>query len=246
MGLRPVEKERQMPRICGLLVMLVVGACAGRAELWWYAYEGTTYPEDAGWARYIDEGGAVRSLEDGALVLDLARYPDYRMIGQALRDYWQSEWPSRGMAALTRLRVDLSTGKVASRTYDTGTANEFPFINPAYVGRRQRYAYIACNPADRARGLQQQLAKVDLESGAVMRHDFGPDGYPGEPYFVATPGAGAEDDGVVLTMVFDAKRQRTDVVGLDARDLGARPLFVARLRHHVPYALHGTFTPRLF
>jgi all-trans-8'-apo-beta-carotenal 15,15'-oxygenase len=184
--------------------------------------------------------------EDGALVLDLARYPDYRTIGQALRDYWKSEWPSQGMAALTRLRVDLSTGKVESRTYDTGTANEFPIINPGYVGRRQRYAYIACNPADRVLGLQQQLARVDLETGAVAKHDFGPDGYPGEPLFIATRAGGAEDDGVVVTLVFDAARQRTDIVGLDARDLAAKPLFVAKLKHHVPYSLHGTFTPRLF
>ena len=43
--------------------------------------------------------------EDGALILDLARYPDYHTIGQALRDYWKSKWPSDGMAALTRMRV---------------------------------------------------------------------------------------------------------------------------------------------
>ena len=184
--------------------------------------------------------------EDGALVLDLARYPDYHTIGQVLRDYWKSEWPSRGMAALTRLRVDLSTDKVESRTYDSGTGNEFPRINPAYTGKRQRYAYIACNPADRVQGLQQQLARVDLETGTVSRHDFGPDGYPGEPLFIAARAGGAEDDGVVVTLVFDANRQRTDIVGLDARDLGAKPLFVARLKHHVPFPLHGTFTPRLF
>ena len=53
---------------------------------------------------------------------------------------------AHGMASLTRMRIDLATGKVESRTYDSGTANEFPCINPAYVGKRQRYAYIACNP----------------------------------------------------------------------------------------------------
>ncbi len=184
--------------------------------------------------------------EDGAVVFDLARYPDYRTIGQALRDYWKSEWPSRGTAMLTRLRVDLSTGKADSRTYDTGTANEFPVINPAYVGKRQRYAYIACSPADRARGLQQQVARIDFETGTVARHDFGPDGYAGEPLFIATQAGGAEDDGVVVTLVFDAAHQRTDIVGLDARDIAARPLFVARLKHHVPFPLHGIFTPRLF
>ena len=50
-----------------------------------------------------------------------------------------------------------------------------------------------------------------------------------------------EDDGVVITFVFDAATQRTSIVGLDAADIAARPLFTARLGHHVPYSLHGTF-----
>jgi len=56
------------------------------------------------------------------------------------------------------------------------------------------------------------------------------------------------DDGhqLVVQLMCDAARQRSDIVGLDARDLGAKPLFVARLKHHVPFPLHGTFTPRLF
>jgi all-trans-8'-apo-beta-carotenal 15,15'-oxygenase len=92
-------------------------------------------------------------------------------------------------------------------------------------------------------GLQQQLARVDLQTGAVARHDFRPGGYPGEPVFIATRPGGAEDDGVVVSLVFDAARRRTDIVGLDARDLAARPLFVAPLKHHVPFSLHGTFAP---
>jgi len=181
--------------------------------------------------------------EDGTLVLDLARYPDYRTIGQALRDYWCSEWSAQGMAALTRMHIDLASGRVENRTYATGTANEFPRINPAWTGKKQRYAYIACNPADSVRGLQQQLARVDLETGAVTRHDFAPSGYPGEPVFIATRPDGAEDDGVVVTLVFDSAEQRTSIVGLDAHDLSARPLFTARLRHHVPFSLHGFFVP---
>mgnify|MGYP003575036761 FL=1 len=76
----------------------------------------------------------------------------------------------------------------------------------------------------------------------MTHHDFGPDGYPGEPCFVAAP-HGAEDEGVVITQVFDAARKRTDVVGLDARDLAGKPAFVGRLKHHVPFCLHGTFAP---
>lgn len=178
---------------------------------------------------------------DGAIVLDVARYPDFATISQALRDYWRSDWPSEGMARLTRLRIDLGTGMVHSHSFSAGSANEFPKFDPRRVGKPYRYAYIACNPADRVKGLQQQVARVDLESGAVVRHDFGPHGYVGEPCFVPT-GAG-EDDGVVVVQVFDSARASSQIVGLDARDLGARPLFVARLKHPVPYGLHGCFQP---
>jgi all-trans-8'-apo-beta-carotenal 15,15'-oxygenase len=79
-----------------------------------------------------------------------------------------------------------------------------------------------------------------------VSHDFGVERYAGEPIFIPTRADGEEDDGVVVTLVFDAKANRTDIVALDARDVAARPLFTARLKHHVPYSLHGYFTPRLF
>ena len=182
--------------------------------------------------------------EDGTVVVDLMRYPDYLTVGEAARNFWKSDWPAHGMAALTRLTVDLSSGKVATRTWDTGQSNEFPFVNPAKVSKKHRYAYFLKSPLDRPRGLQQHLARLDCETGTVTHHDFGPHGYPGEPCFIPT-GGGGEDDGVVVTLVFDAERKLTDVVGLDARDLAAKPLFVGRLKHHVPFMLHGTFVPRL-
>ncbi len=177
---------------------------------------------------------------DGALVVDLARYPDYPPIGDTLRNYSRSPWPTKDMAAFTRLRIDLASGRVESRRYTAGTINEFPRINPRYTAQPYRYAYIACNPEDCAGGMHQQIARIDLESGAVSVHDFGPTRYIGEPVFVPT-GTTSEDDGVIVTQAFDITRQRSEIVGLDARDLSARPLFVARLTHHVPYSLHGFF-----
>lgn len=204
-------------------------------------------PRDGGAPRFIETGAffqfhfANAYEADGAIVLDVARYPDFMTIGPVLRDYWRSDWPAEGMAMLTRLRIDLSSGRVDSRALATGVSHEFPKFDPRKVGKPYRYAYIACNPPDRMRGLQQQVGKVDVETGATTTHDFAPHGYVGEPYFIPT-GAG-EDDGVVVTMVFDAATKLSAIVGLDARDLAARPLFTARLRHHVPYGLHGCFSP---
>ena len=153
-------------------------------------------PDPAGAAR---GGGAPRWIEteaffqfhfangfeqDGAIVLDLTRYPDFGTVGDALRNYWHSEWSADGMAALVRLRIDLATGTVARHAFPTGNANEFPRINPRYVATRHRYVYIANNPADQGIGLQQRITRVDLESGATVSHDFAPHGYPGEPVFI--------------------------------------------------------------
>lgn len=181
--------------------------------------------------------------DGGALVLDMARYPDYAIIGEALRGFWRSDWPAEGMAALVRLRIEPATGRVATEVFEAGSANEFPRIDPRRTGRRHRYAYIAGNPPGRTHGLQQLVVRVDLETGDTVSHDFGPDGYPGEPVFVPSAADGPEDEGTVVTVVFDAASGLSRVVGLDARDLSAAPLFVARLAHHVPFSLHGTFVP---
>jgi len=181
--------------------------------------------------------------DNGVLTFDLVRYPDYSRVGEALRTYWQSDWPAEGMGRLTRFRINLTGGGVETRTFETGSGNEFPCVDPRRVGRRYRYAYIANNPADRQVGLQQLLTKVDLEGNGTQSHDFGPDGYPGEPLFVPRSAAGAEDDGAVITLVYDSRSERSSIVGLNAADLGGPPLFTARLNHHVPYSLHGTFAP---
>ncbi|KAK7493748.1 hypothetical protein BaRGS_00015077 [Batillaria attramentaria] len=68
---------------------------------------------------------------------------------------------------------------------------ELPRINYEMCnGKKYRYAY----------GVEKKLAKVDLESRTVTY--WSQTGYfPGEPIFVAKPGAKHEDDGVVLCAV---------------------------------------------
>ena len=176
---------------------------------------------------------------DGTLVLDLA-LSRLETIGEALRAYWKSDWPSDGMAQLTRLHID-PDGKVRSQT--------FPQASPTNSLHRSAGSAVLSlclyrqQSADRRIGLQQQSKQVDFETGAVVSHDFAPAGYVGEPLFVPRDAAGAEDDGVVITLVYDAVTERTSIVGLASMDLAGAPLFTARLAHHVPYPLHGTFAP---
>nr|WP_160824958.1 carotenoid oxygenase family protein [Actinomadura sp. J1-007] len=58
------------------------------------------------------------------------------------------------------------------------------------------------------------------------------------------PGA-AEGDGWLLTLAYDPDEHRSRLLVLDARDVEAEPVAVARLRHHIPMGFHGSFTRRI-
>ena len=57
------------------------------------------------------------------------------------------------------------------------------------------------------------------------------------------PDAVAEDEGWILSYVYDAGRDRSDVVILDARDFGGDPIATIRLPVRVPYGFHGGWVP---
>lgn len=103
-------------------------------------------------------------------------------------------------------------------------------------GRPYRYAY--GNGQARPGGFLETIQKIDLEAGGI-REWRRPGSYPGEPVFVAAPGAQAEDEGVVLSLVLDAGAERSYLLVLDARDLGE--LARAEAPHAVPFGFHGQF-----
>ena len=76
-------------------------------------------------------------------------------------------------------------------------------------------------------------------------------GCVGEPVFVPRCGweswkVGDEDDGYVITQLYVPESNLTEFVVLDAKHVDRGPLATIRLRHHLPYGFHGTFTPEVF
>ncbi len=55
-----------------------------------------------------------------------------------------------------------------------------------------------------------------------------------------------EDAGWISVMVFDGSSKRSFVAILDAQAIAAGTAAKLHLNHHVPYGLHGCFTPELF
>ena len=80
------------------------------------------------------------------------------------------------------------------------------------------------------------LVKVDVEQQKDIKY-YRDDCYFGEPIFVSHPDASTEDDGVILSLAFDAVRNQSLLVVLDAQSF--TELAHAYAPIPIPFGLHG-------
>ncbi|XP_049373682.1 carotenoid cleavage dioxygenase 8 homolog B, chloroplastic isoform X2 [Solanum verrucosum] len=112
-------------------------------------------------------------------------------------------------------------------------------INPAYLGKKYRYAY-ACG-AKRPCNFPNTLTKIDLfDKKAKNWYDEG--AVPSEPFFVARPGATEEDDGVVISMISDKNGEGYALI-LDGSTF--EEIARAKFPYGLPYGLHGCWVPKI-
>ncbi|GFO41133.1 beta,beta-carotene 15,15'-monooxygenase [Plakobranchus ocellatus] len=119
---------------------------------------------------------------------------------------------------------------------------DLPRINYDYNGMKYRYFYGTSAFAE-----GKQLSKFDLVEKRVLTYDAEKNLTPGEPVFLARPGATKEDDGVVVsTLVADSPDAQSFLVVLDAESF--QEVGRASLPHEVKMSLtfHGNFTSKVF
>ncbi len=76
-----------------------------------------------------------------------------------------------------------------------------------------------------------------------MAHDFGPGRVPSEPVFVPASRDAPEDEGFILTYVYDASRDGSELAILAAADFVAKPVATIALPQRVPFGFHGSWVP---
>jgi carotenoid cleavage dioxygenase-like enzyme len=144
-------------------------------------------------------------------------------------------------AHLHRYRFDLRTGKTTEQMLDDDNS-EFPSINQGFVGRPSRYAYnMHISPESTL--LFDGLMKYDTNTGASETHWFGAGRWGSEAPFAPRPDAETEDDGYLVSYVYDEREGRSEVEVLDARDVTAGPICRVRLPVRVPIGFHATWVP---
>lgn len=66
--------------------------------------------------------------------------------------------------------------------------------------------------------------KHDMQRQTTEVHHYGPGRMTAESVFVWKPGATAEDEGWIMSYVYDPLRDLSDVVILDAQDFTGEPV----------------------
>lgn len=178
------------------------------------------------------------------LVVDYVRYPDFAS-NRWITEMFRGQDSSRGVADGTfhRAVINLDAERLTSEERWSRPC-EFPRVAPAVDAADGRFAYVAAHSAGAdGRGLQDTIARIEVDTGDVSEYVFEPGRYTSEPVFVPRPDATAEDDGYLLALVYDAADHSSACTVLDARDLEAGPIARARFDHHIPPRFHGIWVP---
>jgi beta,beta-carotene 9',10'-dioxygenase len=173
------------------------------------------------------------------LAVDVIAYPDATIIDQLYLARLRSSAPLTATGKLTRFHIPLASEASVTRRTLADVPLELPRINyAAYAGKSYRYVW---GTGIEAKGdFLDSIVKIDTKTGKVATW-YAAGLYPGEPVFVPSPAAKAEDDGVLLSIVLDTDKELSFLLVLDAASL--MELARAAAPHAIPFHLHGNYFP---
>jgi len=147
--------------------------------------------------------------------------------------------PSESTPTLWRWTVDPATGAVRERQLDD-RAQEFPRIDDRHQGVDYRYAFgIGLHPEVCGVLAGPGLVRHDMWAQTSEVHRFGPGRETGEAVFVPRSADAPEGDGWLLSFVYDAAEDRSELVVLDTADFRGAPVAVVPLPVRVPHGFHA-------
>lgn len=180
--------------------------------------------------------------EDGTLGLESICYDEFPEVEPGA-DFLDTDFYTLPPSQLWRFKIDPEKGTVERELRDR-RAVEFPTLHPQWVGREHRYCYLAAAHNVDENAPLQALVKFDSQTGEQELYSFAPRGFVSEPVFV--PRGSGEEEGWIMMMVYDAARHGSDLAIFDAANIATGPIARVHLPLHIPYGLHGNWTPTTF
>ena len=183
----------------------------------------------------------VNAFEDGdTIIVDLVAYPDAQIIDEFYLARLRAGDPVDATGTLTRYILPLDGSQEVAVTPIAAAMIELPRIDYGRcAGRPYRWVW-GTGRRDGADFLDS-IVKIDVTSGDTQTW-WQEHCYPGEPIFVPAPGRSAEGEGVLLSVVLDARAGTSFLLVLDAQTLSE--MARAECPHQIPFGLHGNYFSR--
>lgn len=177
---------------------------------------------------------SMNAYEDGSnIVIDVVR----------LDHIWRDGPTDFPTPLLYRWTIDTVNGRVFQEQVDDMPA-EFPRVADTVVGLPYRFGYLAAVPSNDAFKnpalCDGMLLKYDRVSGVRTSLQLGKGRMPGEAVFVPALGGANEDDGYLVTYVYDAATDSSSMLILDAATMCDEPVASIQLPR-VPFGFHGNW-----
>lgn len=200
----------------------------------------------------------------GTVVFDVVKSNDLFLgdTSASTQPIWMTVNYERDVAFSKLHRYTLTPNDASASSYAfserelSSTQVEFPSVNPRVSCRPHRFIYASCGSDAQRSTPVQGLLKLDTVEGTEQK--WMPQAYEflGESIFVgrkgdaeaSEAGAGAEreeDDGYVISFLFNGRDMKTDLVVFDAQKVAEGPVSRLPLPVKVPFGLHGSFAPGL-
>jgi carotenoid cleavage dioxygenase len=170
--------------------------------------------------------------DDGTVVVDVCRYD--RMMDRDRRGPFNDVLPT-----VDRWVIDPGTRRVQETRIDD-RPQEFPRHHPGVGLQRHRYGYTS-EVTTSGPNLHGAIIKLDVEHGTSETHEFGPGRGGAEPVVVPKADGVHEDDAWILTVVYDAATDASELCILDAGDITGAEVVRISLPQRVPFGFHGNW-----
>jgi len=146
--------------------------------------------------------------------------------------------------SLWRYRYNLTTDTVEKELLCDTDCN-FGVINPEYSAKKHRYIYANVGGLGKDVAPPQGIAKLDCESKTIEQWIPEPHEFSGEPMFARKNNVEGtdvnEDEGYILSILFNGKKNESEMIVLNAQDVKSGPIARIPLGIGIPHGLFGCF-----
>jgi all-trans-8'-apo-beta-carotenal 15,15'-oxygenase len=188
------------------------------------------------------------AYEEGNLII----FDAIRSDGSNLSGSTAPQWPWANSLAeytsatpkksLWRYTVDTKSGAVKKELL-SNLQSTFGVVNPAVSAQKHRYIYTTIGCMGTEVAPPQGIAKFDCETKEASTWMPKEYQFCGEPMFASKKGQkGEEDDGYILSVLYNGKAKESEMLILQASDIAAGPIARVPLGISIPHGLFGCFT----